>query len=71
MTLYERMGGEPALRAVIDDFIDRVFDDILIGYLFVNADRARIKELEFQHASEFLGGPHEYEGRSLQAAPSK
>jgi hemoglobin len=71
MTLYERMGGEPALRAVIDDFIDRVFDDILIGYLFVNADRARIKELEFQHASEFLGGPHEYEGRSLQAAHAR
>lgn len=71
MTLYERMGGEPALRAVIDDFVDRVFDDFMIGYLFVNADRARIKELEFQHASEFLGGPHEYQGRSLPAAHAR
>jgi len=71
MTLYERMGGEPALRAVIDDFVDRVFDDIMIGYLFVHADRARIKELEFQHASEFLGGPHEYEGRPLRAAHAR
>ena len=71
MTLYERMGGEPALRAVINDFVDRVFDDMMIGYLFVNADRARVKELEFQHASEFLGGPHEYEGRSLRAAHAR
>jgi hemoglobin len=70
-TLYERMGGEPALRAVIDDFIDRAFEDIMIGYLFRGADRARIKELEFQHASEFLGGPHEYEGRSLRAAHAR
>jgi hemoglobin len=71
MSLYERMGGEPALRAVIADFVDRVFDDIMIGYMFRDADRARIKELEFQHASEFLGGPHEYEGRSLRAAHAR
>ena len=70
-SLYARMGGEPALRAVINDFVDRAFDDIMIGYLFRNADRARVKELEFQHASEFLGGPHQYEGRSLQAAHAR
>ena len=70
-TLYARMGGEPALRAVIDDFVERVFDDIMIGFMFRNADRARIKELEFQHASEFLGGPHTYQGRPLKAAHAR
>lgn len=70
-SLYERMGGEPALRAVIDDFVERVFDDIMIGYMFRDADRARIKELEFQHASEFLGGPHAYQGRPLRAAHAR
>jgi truncated hemoglobin YjbI len=70
-SLYTRMGGEPALRAVIDDFVDRAFDDIMIGFMFRNADRARIKELEFQHASEFLGGPHAYQGRPLRTAHAR
>jgi len=70
-SLYARMGGEPALRAVIDDFIDRVYDDIMIGYLFSGVDRQRIKDLEFQHASQFLGGPHAYGGRPLRAAHAK
>ena len=70
-SLYERMGGEPALRAVIDDFVDRAFGDIMIGFMFRNADPARIKELEFQHASAFLGGPHAYAGRSLKSAHAR
>ena len=70
-SLYARMGGEPALRAVIDDFVERVFRDIMIGFMFRNADPARIKELEFQHASEFLGGPHVYQGRPLKAAHAR
>ena len=70
-SLYARMGGEAALRAVIDDFVDRLFDDIMIGYLFAEVDRARLKELEFQHASAFLGGPHAYTGRPLRAAHAR
>jgi hemoglobin len=65
-TAYERIGAEPGLRAIIDDFIDRVFDDVLIGFFFRNASKSRIKEFEFQHASEFLGGPAVYRGRPLR-----
>jgi hemoglobin len=68
--MYERLGGEPALRAIIDDFVDQVFDDIMIGFLFRNVDRRRIKELEFQHGAEFLGGPS-YRGRPLDEAHAK
>lgn len=67
-SLYERIGAEAGLRAIIDDFIDRVFDDVMIGFFFRDADRARIKEFEFQHASEFLGGPARYRGRPLRQA---
>ena len=65
------MGGEAALRAVIDDFVDRLFDDIMVGYLFNGVDRQRLKELEFQHASQFLGGPHQYKGRPMRSAHAK
>jgi hemoglobin len=67
-SMYERLGGEAALRAIIDDFVERVFEDIMIGFFFRNADRKRIKELEFQHAAEHLGGPQRYRGRPLDTA---
>src|ERR1051325_999309 len=67
-TLYDTLGGEVALRRVIERFIDRVFDDVMIGYLFRAADRARVKEKEFEHAAEHLGGPVTYSGRLPAAA---
>jgi hemoglobin len=68
---FEQIGGEPALRAIIDDFVDRVFDDIMIGFFFRGIDRRRIKELEYQHAAEHLGGPVQYRGRPLGQAHAK
>lgn len=71
LPLFDRMGGEPALRAVIDDFVERVFSDFMIGFMFRDADRARIKALEYEHASQFLGGPEHYTGRPLRAAHAR
>lgn len=67
-TLFDELGGEPALRAVIDDFVGRVFGDMMIGFFFRNADRRRIAELEYQHAAEHLGGPVKYRGKPLAQA---
>lgn len=69
--MYDRLGGEPGVRAIIADFVDRVFDDIMIGFFFRNSERERIKEFEFQHAAEHLGGPVIYAGRPLQAAHAR
>lgn len=64
-TLYGQLGGEERLRQIIDTFIDRVFDDRMIGFFFRNADRRRIKEMEFQLVARFLGADVEYRGRPL------
>lgn len=68
MSRFEELGGEPKLRAIVDDFVDRCFDDTMIGFLFARADRDRIKRFEYQHAAEHLGGPVVYEGRPLDQA---
>jgi truncated hemoglobin YjbI len=68
MSHFEQLGGEPKLRAIVDDFVDRCFDDTMIGFLFQRADRDRIKRFEFQHAAEHLGGPVSYSGRPLDEA---
>lgn len=67
-TPYQRLGAE-RLRAVVDDFVDRVIGDVMIGFFFRDVDRVRLKELEFQHAAEFLGAPEvRYAGRPLATA---
>lgn len=67
-TDFERIGGEPALRAIIEDFVGRVFSDLMIGFFFARANQARVTEMEYQHAAEHLGGPVTYGGRPLRAA---
>src|SRR5258705_13394211 len=64
-SLFEKLGGESQLRAIINTFIDRVFEDRMIGFFFRNADRARIKEMEYQLAAGFLGAEIQYQGRPL------
>ena len=70
-TLYEELGGEPRLREIIDTFIDRVFEDRMIGFFFRNADKKRIKEMEFQLTARFLGADVEYQGRPLEVAHAR
>jgi len=68
MSLFEQLGGEPKLSAIVDDFVDRCFDDVMIGFMFQRASRDRIKRFEYQHAAEHLGGPVRYGGRPLGEA---
>jgi len=65
---FSRIGGEAALRAIIDDFVRRVFADAMIGFFFRNASEDRLRELEYQHAAEHLGGGVTYRGRPLRVA---
>ncbi|HKX49249.1 MAG TPA: group 1 truncated hemoglobin [Candidatus Binatia bacterium] len=64
-SLFDKLGGENRLREIIDTFVDRVFEDRMIGFFFRNADRRRIKELEYQLTASFLGADIEYSGRPL------
>lgn len=67
-TLYEQMGGESKLRAVINSLVDRMVSDVMIGFFFSGVNRPRLKELEFQQAAAFLGAPVAYRGRPLDVA---
>jgi hemoglobin len=68
MTYFEQLGGEPALRAIIEEFVDRIFADTMIGFFFQRANKERIKRFEYEHAAVFLGAPVEYTGRDLAEA---
>lgn len=65
--LFDRIGGEQ-LRAVITDFYDRVFADVMIGYMFEGRDRQRLIDMEWQLTARFLGGEDRYTGKPIREA---
>jgi hemoglobin len=67
-SLFDELGGETALRKIVDQFVDRIFEDVMIGFMFSRANRARIKEKEYEFAAQHLGARVEYSGRPLEAA---
>lgn len=67
-SLFEQLGGEPVLRAIIDRFVDRVMADTMIGFFFARVNKERLKRLEYEFAAEHLGADVVYTGRSLQQA---
>lgn len=62
---FEDLGGEPILRPLINQFVDRMFEDTMIGFLFRRANKSRVKAMEYEHAAEHLGAGLQYTGRDL------
>ncbi len=53
---------------MIERFVDRMFDDLMIGYLFRAADRERVKAKEYEFAARHLGAEVTYTGRPIAEA---
>ncbi len=64
---FERLGAAK-LRVVIDGFLDKVFDDVMIGFMFDHKPKTRIRELEYRFAASHLGATAPYTGRPLEEA---
>ncbi|WP_368409390.1 group 1 truncated hemoglobin [Halorussus gelatinilyticus] len=67
-TLYERLGGEDAISAVVESFYDRVLDDERIAHYFEETDMSALRAHQTQFLSSVAGGPVEYDGRDLETA---
>ena len=67
MTLFDRIGADP-LRAALADFYDRVFADVMIGFMFQGKDKKRLIDKEWELAAAVLGAPVKYTGRPMPAA---
>jgi hemoglobin len=66
--LYERIGGEPAITAVVDAFLKRVAEDKRINGRFFNTDLGRLRVLLIQFVSSATGGHVAYGGRDMHTA---
>jgi hemoglobin len=56
-SLYDRLGGKPAITAVVDDFIGNVAGDTRINQRFATADIPRLKIMLVNQICEASGGP--------------
>ncbi|MDP9792639.1 hemoglobin [Catenuloplanes nepalensis] len=68
MTLYESIGGEPAVRAAVDEFYRRVVNDPDLAGYFAGVDLARLKAHQRAFIAAAVGGPAAYHGRSMSDA---
>jgi hemoglobin len=64
-SLYDRLGGKPAITAVVDDFIGNVAGDARINRRFANANIPRLKTMLVDQICEASGGPCKYTGASM------
>ena len=70
-SLFEKMGGEPALRSAVDQFAAAVIADDRINFTFADTDMAKFKELLYEQLCSLSGGPCKYTGRDMRAAHQK
>jgi hemoglobin len=66
--LYDRLGGQPAVTAVVDDFVGNVAADNRINGFFARTDIARLKKNLSDQICQGTGGPCTYTGRDMATA---
>jgi hemoglobin len=66
--LFERLGGKPAVEAVIDDFLGRVAADTTINAGFAVSHVPRVRQRLIELVTVGTGGPGTYSGRDMATA---
>lgn len=65
-TLYQRLGGKPAISAVVDDFVANIAADSRINRRFAKADGAGLKAKLVDQICAGTGGPCTYTGDDMK-----
>ena len=67
-SLYERLGGKPAIEKVVDQFVANMAADERINRRFANTDMTAFKAHLVNQICEASGGPCRYAGRDMATA---
>ncbi|WP_425998427.1 group I truncated hemoglobin [Caulobacter sp. DWR1-3-2b1] len=66
MTLYERIGGAPAVKAAVDIFYGKVLADDRIAHFFDGVDMANQAGKQRAFLVMAFGGPNTYTGADMR-----
>ena len=64
-SLYQRLGGKPAITAVVDQFVANIAADNRINQRFAKTDIPKLKGHLVDQICEATGGPCKYTGRDM------
>jgi hemoglobin len=67
-SLFERLGGLPAITAVVDEFVNRTTTDPRIKQRFFNTDPVQLKRLLTEFVASATGGQVTYTGRDMTSS---
>ena len=67
-SLFDRLGGQPAISAAVEQFYDRVLADGDLAPFFENTSMDSLKRHQEVFLTQALGGPYRYSGRPIKAA---
>lgn len=67
-TLFERLGGVPAIKAAVDAFYERVLADADLKPFFTGVNMRWLKGRQNAFFIQALGGPQVYKGKDMAAA---
>src|SRR5690349_16008721 len=65
-SLYDRLGGKPAITAVVDDFVGNVAADNRINRRFAHANIPFMKSSLVDQICQATGGPCQYTGPDMR-----
>jgi hemoglobin len=65
-SLYERLGGQGAIQAVVTKFISNVGGDSRINGYFAKTDLKKLNKLLVEQVCAASGGPCTYSGRDMK-----
>lgn len=68
MSIYDSIGGAPAVQAAVDDFYARVLADPALTPYFKTVDLSRLKAHQRSFIAAAIGGSELYAGRDIAAA---
>lgn len=67
-TLYEQLGGAPAVQLAVDNFYERVLNDDRVKHFFDGMDMVKQKAHQRAFLTYAFGGAPQYDGRAMREA---
>jgi hemoglobin len=67
-TLYQRIGGEAAVRQTVLKMYDKILADEALAPFFEHSDVERLRRSQADFVTYAFGGPNKYTGKSLRTA---
>jgi hemoglobin len=67
-SVYNEIGGQSAVEAVVEEFYDRVLSDEQLIPYFDGMDMDELRAHQIQFISSVAGGPVEYSGGDMREA---